>query len=244
MTQGMSLLVTLIHFGCAAGRLEVPLPVAEPFDAVIVPGCPSARDGGLTRCQKRRAMWATILWERGAARHFITSGAAVYSPFVEAEAIAAAMAALGVPPERIYLEPEALHTEENIYNGLQIARLKGWQRLAVASDRGQAVGACQMLEDWHGSCGAFTMDDALVEERLATAAAPLQEVRTAAVREFVPIATRERARAQASGRSRRPPSFVLYPLMLLRRGFGRPPWQPFAPARPTLLTWAARRGGG
>ncbi len=237
---GMSLISTILHFGCASQRLEVRTPPSEPFDAIIVPGCPSKADGGLTVCQARRAMWAAIQWERGYAHHFITSGGAVYSPYVEAEAIAAAMTSLGVPAERIYLEPNALHTDENIFNALQIARQKGWTRLAVASDHGQAVGACQMLEDWHPQCGAFSMDYQLVEQRMQ-ATPNLLAVRVPKVTTgFVPLRQREIERAQRLGRWRRPPSFVVYALMLLRKGLGRAPWQPYAPAETPLMTWATR----
>lgn len=237
----MSLVATLsLHFSAAA-RLEVRTPPTVPFDAIIVPGCPSAANGSLTRCQARRAMWASILWERGYAEHFITSGGAVYSPYVEAEAIAAAMTTLGVPAERIYLDAEALHTDENIYNALQIARHQGWTRLAVASDRGQAVGACQMLEDWHKQCGAFSMDYQLVEQRLQATPTVL-DVRVAPVpsAHFVPLKQREAERAQKLGRRRRPPSYVLYPLMLLRRALGGSPWQPFAPPQAPPVSWAMR----
>ena len=241
MALAMSMLVTLFHASCASHRLEVRHAPAEPFDAIIVPGCPSLADGRLSPWQARRAMWAAILWERGYARNLITSGSAVTSPFVEAEALAAALTLFGVPPDRIYLEPNALHTDENVYNALQIARLAGWQRLAVASDSGQAVGACQMLEDWHSQCGAFSMDDGLVETRLRDFAPQLAALRTRAVDDFVPLKTREKARARQHGRSPRPPSFVVYPLMLLRRGFGRPPWQPLAPESFELLTWDSAR---
>lgn len=235
---------TLLHAGCAAARLEVRGAPLRPFDAIIVPGCPSAPDGRLSRCQARRAMWAAILWERGYTQHFITSGSAVTSPFIEAEALAEAMSLFGVPSERIYLEPDALHTDENVYNALQIARLAGWNRLAIASDSGQAVGACQMLEDWHPQCGAFTMDDGLVETRLAEHAPRLATLRATAVRAFVPLKQRERARAQASGRKPRPPSFVVYTQMFLRKAFGKTPWQPFLPESPAqLLTWESIRKG-
>jgi hypothetical protein len=233
----MSLLATLAHYRSAAQRLEVRSPPAQPFDAIIVPGCPTASDGRLSACQARRAMWAAILWERGYAQHFITSGAAVYSPYVEAETLAAALAALGVPADRIYLDPEALHTEENIYNAVRIARLKGWARLAVASDAGQAVGACQMLEEWHPQCGAFTMDPELVQARLRATDALTQVHSRRLAAGIVPLKQRERARAQAAGRRPRPPSVVLYPLMLLRKGLGLPAWQPFAPAEARLITW-------
>ncbi len=246
----LSMLLTLLHAAYAGRHLEVHGVPNPPFDVVIVPGCPSQESGGISPCQARRAMWAAILWQRGYARHFITSGSAVISPFVEAEALAAAMAALGVPAERIYLEPHALHTEENIYNALQLARLAGWTRLAVASDRGQAAGACQMLQDWlrvdsgHSQAdaqpGAFTMDYELVKARLLQAAPKLRTIRTEPVSDFVPLSKRERERAQLYGRCPRLPSFILYPLMVLRRRLGLSPWQPFAPPTSTLQTWAER----
>jgi hypothetical protein len=230
----------LLHAGCASARLEVRGAPLRPFDAIIVPGCPSAPDGSLSRCQARRAMWAAILWERGYTQHFITSGAAVTSPFVEAEALAQAMALFGVPGARIYLEPGALHTDENVYNALQIARLAGWRRLAIASDSEQAVGACQMLEDWHPQCGAFTMDDRLVDARLAEFQPRLSALRTRVAPSFVPLKQRERTRARNSGRSPRPPSFVVYMQMFLRKALGQAPWQPFLPESPAqLLTWDA-----
>lgn len=210
---------------------------AQPFDAIIVPGCPNAPDGRLSTCQVRRAMWAAILWQRGYARHFITSGAAVTSPFVEAEALAAAMVLFGVPAERIFLEPNALHTDENVYNSLQIARIVGFTWLAIASDSGQAVGACQMLEYWHPQCGAFTMDDSLVTQRLRDFASVLSGIRSRAVADFVPLSQRERERARKSGRQPRPPSYILYPLMLLRKGLGMRAWQPFTPDVIPLVTW-------
>lgn len=241
----VALLLTLFHYGCGAQRLEVRTPPAQPFQAVIIPGCPSGPSGELTRCQARRAAWAAILWERGVAERFITSGAAVYSPYVEAEALALAMHSLGVPADRIYLDRHALHTDENIYNAVHIARGLGLSRLAVASDRGQAVGACQMLEGWHGpGCGAFSMDYPLVERRL-TEWAHLSALRAPRIpdAEFVPLKQRERRRAQASGRSVRPPSFLLYPALAMLRGVGRR-WVPNAPApeegAPAITTWAAR----
>ena len=57
-----------------AGRLEVKTPVAKPFDAVIVPGCPTQADGGLTLSLQRRAVWAALLWDRRQAEHFRNLG--------------------------------------------------------------------------------------------------------------------------------------------------------------------------
>lgn len=234
------MLLSVVMQGCA-GHLEVKQPVAEPFDAVIVPGCPTLADGALTRCLQRRAVWAAMLWERGQATHFITSGSAVYTPFVEAEALAAAMNSMGVPAERIYLEPHALHTDENIYNSLRIAQKKGWSRLGVASERGQAIGACRMLQDWHKQCAAFSMETDVVERRRSELDSLWSSLRIKPVTNFQPLKERERERARRAQRSERPPSFVLYPLMMMRRVLGKAPLQPFHPDEAPLMTWAEKQ---
>lgn len=233
------MLLSVVMQGCA-GHLEVKQPVAEPFDAVIVPGCPTLADGALTRCLQRRAVWAAMLWERGQAAHFITSGSAVYTPFVEAEALAAAMHSMGVPAERIYLEPHALHTDENIYNSLRIAQKKGWSRLGVASERGQAIGACRMLEHWHKQCAAFSMELDVVEKRRTELDALWSSLRAPAAREFQPLKAREKERARRAQRPERPPSFVLYPMMMLRQALGKPQLPPFHPEETPLITWAEK----
>jgi hypothetical protein len=226
---------------CSAARFEVRGAPARPFDVVIVPGCPSEDDGSLSRCQKGRALWAARLWELGWAEHFITSGAAVYTPYVEAEAIAAAMSALGVPAERIYLEPNALHTDENLYYSLRIARALRFSRVAVASNG--ATFDCLMLEDWGQPASAFTMDIDWVKARGAQVGARLDGVRARRAGDFVPLAVRERERARASGRHR-PPSFLLYPGLGLMRTNGER-WIPAgAPLDPPRRTWARALDGG
>ena len=224
----------LLLGGCAA-HYEVKPSAATRFDAVIVPGCPSEDDGSLSPCQMSRAVWAAILWQRGWASAFITSGAAVHSPYVEADALAAGMVALGVPADRIWLEPNALHTDENMYFSLQIARALGFRTLAVASQKGHAAWSCRMLEDWglHG-CGAFSVDmDAL---RTIDHRSLLARIRTQAARAWVPLDERERQRAAMSGRHR-PPSYLLYPFLGWLRINGER-WSPDAPAQPPLTTWA------
>jgi hypothetical protein len=184
-----------------------------------------------------RAVWAARLWERGWARNFITSGSAVYTPFVEAEALAAALVALGVPPDRIWLEPNALHTDENMVYSLQIARALGWQRLAVASNA--AALDCLMMQDWGGDCRAFELDLSWVKSRHEALGRPLERVRSRPARQFVPKEERERALAAASGRHR-PPSYVLYLGLAFLRSNGEHWIPPGLPARPPLVTWAQR----
>jgi uncharacterized SAM-binding protein YcdF (DUF218 family) len=195
--------------GCSIARYEQRGAPPEAFDVVVVPGCPAEEGGLLSRCQKGRALWAATIWERGWARAFITSGAAVHSPYVEAEALAAAMVALGVPADRIWIEPDALHTDENMYDSLRIAQAIGARTIAVASSRGHAGFGCAMME-------AFG-------QPWVTPWAP-------------PIAL-ERAAARAARRSPRPPSFLLYPALAWMRLSGEP-YRPPAPPTPPLVTFA------
>jgi len=226
---------------CSAARFELRAAPARPFDVAIVPGCPSEDDGSLSRCQKGRALWAARLWELGWADHFITSGSAVYTPYVEAEALAAALTALGVPASRIYLEPNALHTDENLYYSLQIARSLGFHRIVVASNG--ATFDCLMLEDWGQPASAYTMDIEWVKARGAKSGALLDGVRARRAGDWVPLVERERARTRVSGRHR-PPSFLLYPGLGLMRTNGER-WIPAgAPLAPPRRTWAAALAGG
>jgi uncharacterized SAM-binding protein YcdF (DUF218 family) len=232
----LALVSSVSTIGCAA-HYEVRPTDGARFDAVIIPGCPSEDDGSLSLCQMSRAVWAALLWQHGHAGAFIASGAAVHSRYVEAEALAAGMAALGVPADRIWLEPKALHTDENMYYSLQIARALGFHRLAVASQKGHAAWSCRMLEDWGQSCGAFSVNYDAV--RAANARERLRTVRTTAERNWVPLGLRERAIAAQTGHHR-PPSFLLYPYLGWLRLNGER-WRPYDPGPPSLVTWADRQ---
>jgi hypothetical protein len=228
--------LTLGVAGCA-GQFVVKGAPGRTFDAVIVPGCPSLPDGRLSRCQMGRALWAAVIWERGWARGFIASGGAVHTPHVEAEALAAGMAALGVPAEKIWIEPEALHTDENMYFSLRVARAAGLSRLAVASTRGHAAYGCRMLADWgHAECAALVMDESAVAERHRRSPRVLEAVRITPVEGWVALDDREEAIWRATGR-RRPASWILYPYLGWLRVTGQSPWIPPHTPRAPVATW-------
>ncbi|MCC6809170.1 MAG: YdcF family protein [Deltaproteobacteria bacterium] len=231
----------LLLVGCAAcapSRFALREPPREPFDAVIIPGCPSEDDGAMSRCQLGRAGLAGIIWKRGWAKVFIPSGGAVHSPYVEAEAIAEGMTVVGVPAERIYVEGEALHTDENMYNSLRIATLLGMKRIAVASNAGHASWGCQMLEDYGlDRCTAIAMNIDELEAFMPPYEARLYAVRSRRVPEWVDMAEQEKKRALVTGRDR-PASWLLYPMLGYLRWIGKP-WRPIASARPAIQTWAA-----
>jgi hypothetical protein len=229
----------LLLAGCGGTRYLLAGAPAKPFDVLIVPGCPCEESGALSLCQKSRAVWAAILWERGWARNVIVSGSDVHSPHVEAEALAAGMAALGVPGERIYLEPNALHTDENMYDSLQIARALGLRTVAVASQGGHASGGCAMMATWGQPCVAIPVDLAAVKARAARSREALAAVRIRPSSRWRPLAEREHLLYLETGRLR-PPSFLLY--MFGRVMLEGKPWIPRAPARPPIVTWAERAG--
>ena len=222
--------------GCATTGIEQRGAPERPFDVVIVPGCPSEDDGALSRCQLARAIWAAGLYERGWVTHFITSGSAVYSPYVEAEALAAAMTALGVPPERIYLEANALHTDENMYYSMRIARALGFRAVAVAAET--AIIDCRMLLDYGQPCRGFSMDLQWVKRKHRSVPGVLEQVRAPRVAVYRPLAVEERRRVALTGRHR-PPSFLLYLSFAFQRSNGEH-WVPAYAPPIARVTWADR----
>jgi len=220
--------------GCAS-KYQVTRVPAEPFDAVIVPGCPSEEDGALSYCQLGRAGQAALLWRDAWTRSFIVSGSDVHTPYVEAEAIAQAMTTLGVPPERIVLERDALHSDENVYYSSLLATQLGYKRLAVASNGFIASWMCGLLVDAGRSCAAIPMDLGLLQAYLPPYDATLRALRAHRVDPWEPLAAREARIARANGYSR-PPSFVFYPL----HGWLAGSHKPIAPAHTVPITWAER----
>jgi hypothetical protein len=81
-----------------------------------------------------RVIWSVHLYKRGIAKNIIYSGGAVYTPYVEAKIMKQYAIALGVPEEHIFTEERAEHTTENVWYSYKLARSKGFNTIAVASD--------------------------------------------------------------------------------------------------------------
>jgi hypothetical protein len=215
---------------CAAPMASAPREVA------IVPGCPTEADGSLSRCLARRTVWAHEMWARGRVRWFITSGAATYNRYAEADAIALGLVRLGVPACRIWLDDQARHTDENMYYSMLIAERLGLRDLSVASDGGQARGGCSFLASWtRDDCEALELDEDVVGTALdGERGEALSKVRVPPVEgvDWLPVFEWE-ARREAGGGPARPGSLALYFFWApLGRLFGAP-WIPAAPeARP------------
>ncbi len=219
-----------------------------PIDAALVPGCPSDDDGRVSACQWRRIVWAHHLWASGLTKNIIVSGNAVYNRYVEAEALMAGLVALGVPESRIWVEPQALHTDENVAYALRIADAAGFRSLAIASDGVQTVGTCAMVRLWsetERTCIAAPMDYPLVKARLASG---LPSVRTEPVpaADWEPLEARERRIAAELGRAPRGASLWIYISKILISPFGlsHPPPLPSAPAPGPAESGARPAEGG
>ncbi|MBY0427144.1 MAG: YdcF family protein [Cytophagales bacterium] len=109
----------------------------EPYDAIIVPGIPY--DGTQwSKIMKARVFWAVYLYKKGIAKNVIFSGAAVYTPYIEAVTMGLFAEQLGIPKENIIYESKAEHSVENMYYGYKLAQKQGLNRVAIATDPFQA----------------------------------------------------------------------------------------------------------
>ncbi len=110
----------------------------EPYDVVIVPGSPY--DGkNWSSVMKGRVIWANYLVQKGIAKNVMFSGAAVYTPYVEAKVMALFAENIGIPKEKIIIEDKAQHGTENIYYSYWLAKNMGFTKIAFASDPVQST---------------------------------------------------------------------------------------------------------
>lgn len=102
--------------GLVARLLEAPLaPRSSPVerrDAIVVLGAPLAPGGSLSRVLEERATAAVALYRAGGAPIVVASGGTTHrAPRAEADALAEALAAAGVPD--VIVERESRTTAEN-----------------------------------------------------------------------------------------------------------------------------------
>jgi uncharacterized SAM-binding protein YcdF (DUF218 family) len=108
--------------GAIAKILELPLErglrdgdaTPSPRDALVVLGAP-LRDGALSPVLAERVAAAIALWRAGAAHWVVATGGVTGGAHrAEADAIAEALVAGGVPEERVIVERESRTTAENV----------------------------------------------------------------------------------------------------------------------------------
>jgi hypothetical protein len=216
--------------------------LAAPVERIgLVPGCPTEETGHLSGCLLGKIGWAYAQWEDGVVDGFIASGGAVYTPHAEAVGIAMALEQMGVPPERIWLDLDALHTDENAYNGWLIAQALGAELVAVSS-RSQSRGVCRFVRSWGGDCDARGLSFSRVKRVMEVHKPSLRELVVPETPEWRSIEQVEADRALEMGWER-PGSGCLYTADTLRRLVGktRIPYEPDAVAEaPNWAEWSGR----
>ena len=135
----ISLSVCLFLSACVLFRPSVSkmtkraLKAHKEYDVIIVPGIPFY-EPAWDRVMQLRLIWAKHLYDKGIAKNIITSGAAVYSPYVEAKIMREYLIAMGIPREHVFTEENAEHSTENVWFGYKLAQKKGFKSVAVCSD--------------------------------------------------------------------------------------------------------------
>lgn len=117
-----------------------------PYDAIIVPGYPF-EDGSWHDIMKMRVYWSKYLMDQGYTSHVIYSGSAVYSPYVESIVMKQYAIALGISADKIFTETEAEHSTENLIYSYRLAKTKGFNKIALATDPFQSVFLMKYAED-------------------------------------------------------------------------------------------------
>jgi len=105
----------------------------KQFDVLIVLGQPADDDGNPTPSQLARVNEAVREYERGAAPRMIFTGGAVVNRFAEAQVMARAAEAQGIPAGAILEERQARNTMENACDSLRIMQSHGWQSAEVVT---------------------------------------------------------------------------------------------------------------
>ncbi len=78
--------------------------------------------------------WAKKLLESGITRNIIFSGAAVNSPYVEGVYMKILADSLGMTKAHLFSETQALHGDENVIYGMNLAKKLGFKKVAIATD--------------------------------------------------------------------------------------------------------------
>lgn len=118
----------------------------ERFDAIIVLGNPADSDGNPTPQQLARVNEGVREYERSVAPRLIMTGGPAHNHFVEAEVMARAAAAQGIPASQILLEPRALDTIQNACFAVRIMKEHGWSSAEVVSSAAHLPRAALIFE--------------------------------------------------------------------------------------------------
>lgn len=135
---GMALILTHCTFSKYAQKSYARAKKEKPYDVIIVPGVPYDK-AATTSVMTLRLYWAKFLYDSGFTKNIIFSGGPVYTHFVEGIAMKTMADSLGIPPNHTFYEATAEHSTENVYFSWKMAREKGFQKIALATDPYQSA---------------------------------------------------------------------------------------------------------
>lgn len=103
------------------------------LDVIVVLGTPSDSDGNPTPRQLARVNAGVAEYERGVAPRILFTGGAVANQFVEAEGMARAAEARGLPATAILEETQARDTIQNACYTARLMQAHGWRSAEIIS---------------------------------------------------------------------------------------------------------------
>jgi uncharacterized SAM-binding protein YcdF (DUF218 family) len=128
------IVLSLLAWGAVARELAPTSNTSlEHFDAIIVLGAPSTREGNPSPVQLARVTAAVQEYERGVAPRLILSGAPDPNRPAEARVMARTAEAQGIPESAIFEEVRARNTIENGCYTVRMMRSHGWHSAEVVS---------------------------------------------------------------------------------------------------------------
>jgi uncharacterized SAM-binding protein YcdF (DUF218 family) len=116
------------------------------FDAIIVLGYRADSDGNPTPRMLSRVSEAVREYERGVAPRLILTGGPTHHDFVEAQVMARAAEAEGIPRSAIFEEPKAMNTIQNACFSARIMKTHGWHSAEIVSSAYQLPRAAMIFE--------------------------------------------------------------------------------------------------
>lgn len=127
-------IISCVLFRPSAQKLTNRASAAhKQYDVIIVPGVPFL-EPKWDQTMQMRVSWAVHLYNNGRTKKIIMTGSAVYSPYVEAQIMKLYAIELGVPTDDIIVEDKAQHSTENIWYSYKLAKLLGYEKIALATD--------------------------------------------------------------------------------------------------------------
>ncbi len=108
-------------------------PRSEEFDAIVVLGAPLKADGRLTEVLEERVAAGVALWRGGAAPWLVVCGRGRRAGSIEADGMADAIRARGVPDSVVIVERESRTTAENAARVAEILLPRGADRVLIVT---------------------------------------------------------------------------------------------------------------